>query len=305
MACPLCKQNSAAFEAPHTRTFSFQCENCGKFQITDLALAALKERDELAFDLGSWVYLQNREGVSPLIRETDVQQFKTRPRPNVDKRAELYLGAVIESLNGALMGRYGLANMKIRIAGWCSHPNDSTALGAYLQELGALQDTNTGQDKLLTAKGHLVYERMTAQRTSQSQAFVAMWFDPSVHSAYTDGIEIAIRSSGFDPIRIDKRDFADRIDDQIIAEIRRSRFIVADFTGNRGGVYYEAEFAHGLEKKVLFTCRKSDEFGLHFDVEHYNVIFWTQPNEIVKPLQNRILALFGAGPLKPDAKPLP
>ena len=34
--------------------------------------------------------------------------------------------------------------------------------------------------------------------------------------------------------------------DRIIAQIRASKFVVADFTRNRGGVYYEAGFALGL-----------------------------------------------------------
>jgi nucleoside 2-deoxyribosyltransferase len=52
-------------------------------------------------------------------------------------------------------------------------------------------------------------------------------------------------------IRVDREHFGDRIDDRIIAEIRRCRFIVADFTGQRGGVYFEAGFALGLGKPVI------------------------------------------------------
>jgi hypothetical protein len=44
---------------------------------------------------------------------------------------------------------------------------------------------------------------------------------------------------------------------------------------------------------------------LHFDVRQYNTIAWERAQDIVAPLQNRILALFGAGPIKPDARPIP
>lgn len=37
-----------------------------------------------------------------------------------------------------------------------------------------------------------------------------------------------------------------RIDDEIIGRIRASRFIVADFTGHRPGVYFEAGMMLGL-----------------------------------------------------------
>ena len=45
-------------------------------------------------------------------------------------------------------------------------------------------------------------------------------------------------------MRIDRHEHVNKIDDEIIAEIRRARFVVADFThgdtGGRGSVYYEA-----------------------------------------------------------------
>ncbi len=34
------------------------------------------------------------------------------------------------------------------------------------------------------------------------------------------------------------------------------RFMIADFTGHRGGVYFEAGFAHGLGIPVIWTCRE-------------------------------------------------
>jgi len=72
-----------------------------------------------------------------------------------------------------------------------------------------------------------------------SQAFIAMWFDASMDEAYEEGIKPAIKETGYDSQRIDDQEFTGKIDDQIIAEIRRSRFLVADFTqgddGARGG----------------------------------------------------------------------
>ena len=104
------------------------------------------------------------------------------------------------------------------------------------------------------------------------------------------------------PIRIDKAEFNDRIDDEIIAEIRRSRFLVADFTQDgdsaRGGVYYEAGFAHGLDRPVIFTCRKNviDKGLIHFDTRQYNHIAWTTAEELRKRLADRIAAIIGDGP---------
>ena len=120
---------------------------------------------------------------------------------------------------------------------------------------------------------------------------------------FSKGLAEAIREAGYDRVRVDRIDYDEKIDDRIIAEIRRSAFVVADFTGHRGGVYYEAGFAHGLGKRVIFACRKGDLNGLQFDVRQYNTILWDTPEELAPLLKNRILALFGAGPKKPDAKP--
>src|SRR5208282_4178573 len=135
-----------------------------------------------------------------------------------------------------------------------------------------------------------------------SQAFVAMSFDESLKEAYEKGFSEGVIGSGYSPMRVDRKEYHGRIDDEIIAELRRSAFIIADFTFHRGGVYYEAGFAHGLGRPVIFTCRSDELSKLHFDVRQYNTITWATPSEVIAPLQNRILALFGAGAFKPDAR---
>ena len=92
----------------------------------------------------------------------------------------------------------------------------------------------------------------------------------------------------------------DKIDDEIIGEIRRSRFLIADFTyggkGIRGGVYYEAGFALGLGLEVIRSCRADQITDLHFDVNHHYHIAWSTPEELREGLERRILALVGEGP---------
>ena len=127
-----------------------------------------------------------------------------------------------------------------------------------------------------------------------------MWFHETTDSAYSQGIELAIRDAGYRPLRIDQKEHLNKIEDEIVAEIRRSRFIVADFTqgddGARGGVYYEAGFAHGLGLPVILTCRKDSFKQLHFDTNHYNHIVWGSHEELRERLKYRILRVIGEGP---------
>jgi hypothetical protein len=127
-------------------------------------------------------------------------------------------------------------------------------------------------------------------RQSSVQVFVAMWFDEKTHGAYMDGIAPAIRDVGMTPLRIDTKETNNKICDEIVAEIRRSRFLVADFTGQRGGVYFEAGFAMGLGIPVIWTCHRDSVEGLHFDTRQYAHIVWSTTEELRKKLTNRVVA---------------
>ena len=151
----------------------------------------------------------------------------------------------------------------------------------------------------VTVAGH---SQIAEQATNfdSSQSFIAMWFHESMAEAFEKGIKPAVEEAGYEPLRIDQKEHINKIDDEIIAEIRRSRFLVADFTqgsdGARGGVYYEAGFAYGLGIPVVFTCRQDAVESLHFDTNHYNHIVWSDPADLREKLKNRILAAIGEGP---------
>ena len=148
------------------------------------------------------------------------------------------------------------------------------------------------------------YSHIGEQSTNvdSSQAFVAMWLSDAVKEAYEQGIELAIQDSGYEPLLITRKEYIGKIDDEVMAEIKRSKFVVADFShgkeGVRGSVYFEAGFAYGRNIPVLFTCRKNSD--LHFDTSHFNHIMWTSPEELRQKLRHRILHVIGEGP-QPNA----
>jgi nucleoside 2-deoxyribosyltransferase len=105
-------------------------------------------------------------------------------------------------------------------------------------------------------------------------------------------------------MRIDKKDHNNKIDDEIVSEIRRSRFLVADFTCEpekvRGGVYFEAGFALGLGLPVIWTCKHTSLDDLHFDTRQYAHIVWETPDNLYAQLRNRIGATIGDGPIRKE-----
>jgi len=135
------------------------------------------------------------------------------------------------------------------------------------------------------------------------QGFVAMAFRPELDSLYL-AIAEAITSAGFRPRRIDKHEYIGGVLDEIVAQIRDSRFLVADLTFNRGGVYYEAGFGRALGIPVIPTCRADQlqddsKHRIHFDMQHLNVIGWKKGKllELTRRLTDRIVAVLGRGPL--------
>ncbi len=119
-----------------------------------------------------------------------------------------------------------------------------------------------------------------------------MWFDESMKDYYKDGIKKAIEDADYVPVRIDLQDFNEKICDEIIAEIKRTKFLIADFSGLRSGVLFEAGFAKGLGREVIFTVREADveKLKLHFDTRQYNHIVYNSPEDLSKKLYNRICA---------------
>lgn len=138
-----------------------------------------------------------------------------------------------------------------------------------------------------------------------AQAFVAMWFDPS-RDKYFDYIKRAAEEAGFENcLRIDNKEHNNKICDEIIAEIRKSQCVVADFTGNRGGVYFEAGFALGLGIPVIWLVddnwwNETDDDGkrindIHFDTRQYAHINYKDGDDLYERLKARILATVPLG----------
>ncbi|HEY5204505.1 MAG TPA: hypothetical protein VIJ63_07905 [Roseiarcus sp.] len=235
-----------------------------------------------------------------MIDNAAVDSIGSYEPPDTERRLNLYLGRAISILNGKLTGQIEIADRRLLVASWSQGTDDAIAIAQYLTVKGALIDDLHPTLRRIGVQAHLIYEEARERRAATAQAFVAMWFDASTRELFEHGISKAIEGAGYDPVRVDRVEHDQKIDDRIIAEIRRSAFVVADFTGHRGGVYYEVGFAHGLGKRVIFTCKRDAIDQLHFDVRQYNAILWDAPADVVGPLRNRLLALFGSGPKGSD-----
>lgn len=164
---------------------------------------------------------------------------------------------------------------------------------------------NELMDVCISPAGWSFLQDQRRPEVRSDEGFAAMWFDPRMEDFRRQGLEAGISRAGYEPKIMLTHEHANRIDDEILALIRRARFVVADFTGSRGGVYFEAGFALGLGRPVIWTCSeqtlKDDE--LHFDVEHYNFLLWTEGayDDFARRLAFRIESIIGRGPKVPPA----
>ena len=118
-----------------------------------------------------------------------------------------------------------------------------------------------------------------------------MWLDNSLTPAYDEGIAPAVTACGLTVIRVDRVEHVNVINDEILSGIRRARCVIADFSGQRQSVYFEAGFALGLDRKVIWTCSRGDLGNLHFDTRQYNFIDWTDTADLRPRLEVRLRAL--------------
>lgn len=134
---------------------------------------------------------------------------------------------------------------------------------------------------------------------AKDQGFIAMAFKSELNPLSEIGLHVGIENAGYKPLRIDRKDHNNRIDDEIVAEIRKSKFVVADLTGKNAGAYFEAGFAMGLGKPVIWTCRQSeiDAGNVHFDTRQYSIVSWEPDKfeDFAKRLTQRIEATIGRG----------
>lgn len=317
ITCPI--WNTAAKSQPTTRDgLDVDSHRAGgRYFVSGSASAMLRNWDEpKKIQLTSWLVEQRRLGVSsPEISSTTLDEV-TRVHERADALLR-YLDAKSDLL-GTVVKFYALDNSKApgpanELLAWTASRKISEiiTLSEYCGEESWIKhhvtersgsSQNTIHELMLRPPGYARLAELDGINSGSKQAFVAMWFDDSMKAAYEDGIAPAIRQTGYEPMRIDRKDHNNKIDDEIIGEIRRSRFLVAEFTqgdtGARGGVYYEVGFAHGLNIPVIFTCRTDAIDKVHFDTRQYNHIAWATPGELKERLAKRISATLGDGPMR-------
>lgn len=176
-----------------------------------------------------------------------------------------------------------------------SYEIEASSKSMHQKGLSTLQDyiLNKASDEQVALVHSIVCDgrdvpKMNPVCDSAGKVFVSMPMNPAKYDCVDiirDGMTRAIELTGNIPYFLDKDWHCGDIVAKMFEEIQSCKFLIADFTSQITGVYYEAGYARGLGKTVIHTCRDVDVSNLHFDVKHIQAITWKSADELAKKLE--------------------
>lgn len=302
-----------------TGLFYVECERCGLYLIGQ-PLRSLSDDQKGWFPVrhlvSAWIRRENKAGVTPIIGAGADQAEVSSPDwwRNQYKRMG-FPEATNEKLNALLLAYADnargdfqalLSSIKLQLIAETAVKNLSEIQGLtkILEELGFLEimsETPGGGIRCkISGKGWLYIDELKKETKANDSAFIAMWFHDTTKD-YRNAVIAAVEDCGYKAIILDQEEYNGFIMEQVVSQIKQAQFIVADFScrpesieengkvkgGVRGGVYWEAGLAYGLNKPVIHTCKDDEDSKnrRHFDIDQYNTIFW-KPDDLNTKIRN-------------------
>jgi len=319
--CPLCKTECLITgRIPYNEIdgsgYRLNCPICGEYSITGRAESYLEVRKENLHIISGvtrnfyWQYKKDFMIEKEMIRDDAKFQaeFVSKMPKSVLEKAFLLLQYVAYNSDGKPSTLVEVTPDDDYSIAFCKDKNELKFYIDYLSQRGLITSkcTAPGIEHLaelvppsynvsLTIDGWIEVEKLKTPNIESKQAFVAMWFDPTMEEPFEKGI-LPLEDeteTGFKMFRVDKAQFNDeKICDKIIAEIKRSRFLIADVTGHRQAVYFEAGYAMAMGLPVIWTCKNDNEHTdkCCFDTRQYPHVFWKDADDLKNRLKNKIMA---------------
>lgn len=306
-ACPVC--NSPLKETrPSTdgRDASFfSCPQCGEFVLSGSLIATLphtlQKHKDAAAKISHALRAMQQTNKGAEFYTTTVDEVLNRPLPRPKEQADMLIRWLAENVAGPGETTWIEPSTHSSIIG-AKTPEGFALILQHLFDIGLLTGNlskaiaSPGRaHATLSFDGWDYYEKLRQGVATYRKAFMAMKFGESdLDRLLETTFKPCAKQAGFELLRLDDLPRAGLIDDRLRVEIQASDFVVADLTHDNLGAYWEAGYAEGLGKPVIYTCEKNkfEVQKTHFDTNHHLTIIWDKaaPEEAGEKLKATIRA---------------
>jgi nucleoside 2-deoxyribosyltransferase len=258
------------------------CSRCGDFQVDREMPGDFSPKLEHQRPLASHLIKKmQRSKDRPIL---DSEFFKSLPRRNLPTPVEMSDNLLLwidEKVQGRPGPPVSIQHSSPPIAASIGAADEADVFWAVrnLDEKNLIKGTWGGYftNGWITALGWERIEELKRAHISSRYAFFARQFkNEELDILYENCLKQAVADTGYELLPVTQK--AGHIDAIIEDEIRRCRFLLADLSDKNAGAYWEAGFAEGLGKDVIYICREKEKDGTemktHFDTDHRQTVRW-------------------------------
>jgi hypothetical protein len=216
----------------------------------------------------------------PALNSDFFQSLSQRTLPTPAEAADSLLLWLAEQADGSPGKQIQItySDQKIQASIGVVDQNDLEWVTGALKNQGLLDGAAATAMHLsrLTPMGWLRVEKLKRAHVASKFAFFARQFNNSdLDSVFDKCLRPAVAETGYELRPVTQR--AGLVDAIIEDEIRRCRFLIADLSDDNAGAYWEAGFAEGLGKPVIYVCcakQGTEDKKTHFDANHRHTVRW-------------------------------
>lgn len=302
--CPVCNTDAQMMAIPAYGAQRVRCPVCGEFGITDDAITdkigpdwnekwtpvrraalahALRLRLNIPIHQGSGLPLLDRALLQMFEKEglalpTPIEQARNIVRFIGDHQRAT--GGLLESLPPEFCAIVGSENPEAAVQ--------------IIQDLRSGDQVDfsarpiTGLDAVtrarLTLAGWAEWQEIHKGRRAARDGFIAMQFNDAHLDDFVSKVvqPCVLEALGVRANRLDSSEIvtAGVIDNIMREAIQNAAFVLVDLSHGNRGAYWEAGYAEGLGKPVIYLCEKAafESVKPHFDVNHCTIVMWEQSN---------------------------
>ncbi len=295
MACPICSADakvSGPRPAPGGREGHFvECDQCGQYFLStealhDMAGELQGDPDRIA-RIGHGIRRMQRGHQPPFLMREQIVNMLATPLPSVSEQANNLVRWLGENLKGPgerdqiesathqfIVGARTAKGLDLIV----DHLFEAQILSGNQAKF---LDGNSSSNATLTFRGWEYFDQLQRGEVDSRTAFMAMKYgDANADHLVNQVFRPAVAQTGFALVRLDDRPEAGLIDDRLRVQIRTARFLIADLSHGNQGAYWEAGYAEGLGKPVIYTCERKafEREKTHFDTNHHLTVLWDVEN---------------------------